>query len=531
MHIKELIAGLSDKSAYPHPVESVEVFQTHISVVFLAGPFAYKIKKPVDLGFLDYSTLERRRHFCDEELRLNRRLAPSVYLEVVPITRNGDQIKLNGNGPVFEWAVKMQRLPDDATLGARIKKGEVGTDAIAELARRLAEFHDRAQAGPQVAKGASFEAVARNAGENFEQSKNQVGKTLSSKTHARLKARTEKALADLKEVIENRALRGIPRDTHGDLRLDHVYWFPDKRPPDDWLVVDCVEFNDRFRHADPIAELAFLTMELLLEGQHDLADTFIEAYLRARRDEEGRALLPFYRAYRAAVRAKVEAMKLDEPEIGESEKSAALAKARARWLFALGELEEPRSRPCLVLVAGLPGTGKSTLAARLGEEAGFSVVRSDVVRKELVAAHKSATPATSSHEDFYTALWNDRTYEECLRRAQVILFEGGRALVDASFHDEARRRHFLEAARRWGVPGCLILCHADPDIVRDRLGQRQNDASDADWAIHHKVAQRWDELGEETHRVAHQVDTSGSQDEAFRRALEVLRKSGLAGAH
>ncbi len=527
MELQELIDGLSIPSAYPHPVDSVQVFQTHISVVFLAGPFAYKIKKPVNLGFLDYTTLERRRHFCDEELRLNRRLAASVYLEVVPITQSGDQIRCGGDGTVIEWAVKMQRLPDDATLGARIKKGEVSAEAIAELSRRLADFHDRAEAGPAVAKGASFEAVAKNARENFEQSKNQIGKTLSSKTHSRLKAHTDRALADLKDVIENRALRGIPRDTHGDLRLDHVYWFPDKRPPDDWIVVDCVEFNDRFRHADPVAELAFLAMELLLERRRDLADALIEAYLRARRDEEGRALLPFYRAYRAAVRAKVEGMKLDEPEIGESEKSAALEKARARWLFALGELEEPRSRPCMVLIGGLPGTGKSTLAARLGDEANFSVVRSDVVRKELIAEHESAAPASSSREDFYTHQWNDLTYDECLRRAEAILFEGGRVLVDASFHDEARRRHFLEAAHRWGVPGCLILCHADPNVVRDRLGRRQNDASDADWAIHHKLAQRWDELSAETRPLARQIDTRGTQDDALARALDVLSEFAL----
>ena len=163
-------------------------------------------------------------------------------------------------------------------------------------------------------------------------------------------------------------------------------------------------------------------------------------------------------------------MKLEEPEIGETEKSAA-ARARARWLFALGELEEPRSRPCMVLIGGLPGTGKSTIAVRLGDEAGFSVVRSDVVRKELIAQHESATPASSSREDFYTHEWNDLTYDECLRRAEAILFEGGRVLVDASFHDESRRRLFLEAAHRWGVPGCLILCHADPNVVRGRLGR------------------------------------------------------------
>ena len=367
MELRELIEHLSAPSAYHEPVDSVEIHQTHISLVFLAGSHAYKIKKPVDLGFVDYSTLERRRHFCDEEVRLNRRLAPSVYLGVVPVTHDAaHKIRMDGEGSVVEWAVKMERLADSATLGAHLERGDVEPESIEELARRLARFHAQADGGATVALGGSFETVARNARENFEQSADQVGETLSKSTHRRLKALTEVALTDLRDLIAGRASRGVPRDTHGDLRLDHVYWFREKRPPDDWVVVDCIEFNERFRHADPIAEVAFLAMELSLEGRGDLARSFVEAYLRAAGDQEGRALLPFYRAYRAAVRGKVEGMKLAETEIPEAEKLAARARSRARWLFALAELEVAARRPCLVLVGGLPGTGKSTLARTLG---------------------------------------------------------------------------------------------------------------------------------------------------------------------
>jgi aminoglycoside phosphotransferase family enzyme/predicted kinase len=526
---QELIEHLSVPSAYPEQLEKVEVRQTHISVVFLVGALAYKIKKPVNLGFVDYTTLERRRHFCEEEVRLNRRLAPSVYLGVVPVTQDGGRISMEGEGTVVEWAVKMERLPDRATLLAHLEHGEVGADSIEELARRLAEFHARATSGGMVARGGSFEAVARNALENFEQSAGRVGSTLSSSTFERLKSLTEKALADLRDIIADRAVRGVPRDTHGDLRLEHVYWFPQRRPPDDWLVVDCIEFNDRYRHADPIAELAFLAMELMLEGRGNLADTFVEAYLRASGDQQGRLLLPFYRSYRAAVRAKVEGMKLAEPEVPEPEKASARLRARARWLFALSELEEPGAKPCLVLLGGLPGTGKSTLARGLADLAGFSVIRSDVVRKELVAKTRQNAARASVNDDLYSEEWNDRTYQECLRRAEPILFEGGRALVDASFHKESRRQLFLREGRRWGIATCLIVCQANPQVVRERLAHRSGDASDANWTVHAQMQTRWDELSAQTRVATSLVDTGGSLKESLGQSIEALRRFGLVG--
>jgi uncharacterized protein len=529
MDLRDLIEGLSKSLAYHDPVDSVEMRQTHISLVFLAGRVAFKIKKPVDLGFVDYTTLERRRHFCDEEVRLNRRLAPSVYLGVVPVTRDGSQIRMDGAGTVVEWAVKMERLADSATLGAHLERGDVGADSIEELARRLAGFHAQSEGGAKVALGGSFEAVARNARENFEQSADQVGETLSKSTHQRLKALTEVALTDLRELIAGRAARGVPRDTHGDLRLDHVYWFPQRGPKEAWVVVDCIEFNERFRHADPIAEVAFLAMELSLLGRGDLDRNFVEAYLCAAGDQEGRALLPFYRAYRAAVRGKVEGMKFAEQDIPEAEKSAARAGSRARWLFALAELEVADRRPCLVLVGGLPGSGKSTLARSLAERAGFSVIRSDVVRKELMAERERGASRSEPGEDFYTDEWNERTYQDCLRRAEEVLFEGGRVLIDASFQNEARRRIFLDAGRRWGVRTCLILCRADAGVIRERLERRKGDASDADWGIHDQMARGWEEISPKAQDVTRRVDTGGTPGEALRGALDVLRGFGLVG--
>jgi aminoglycoside phosphotransferase family enzyme/predicted kinase len=529
LDLAALIEALSEPSAYSHPVGGVDVRHTHISVVFLADNYAYKIKKPLELGFLDFSTLEKRRHFCAEEVRLNRRLAPTVYLGVVPVTRNGTNVRMEAEGEVVEWAVKMQRLPEEATLQSRLRRGEVGPELVEALARKVAHFHAHAEAGDHISVFGRFEAVARNTHENFEQATPQVGTTISGAVYERLRSLTEEALSCLRPLIERRCNRGVPRDTHGDLHLDHVYLFPDRKPPDDLVVIDCIEFNERFRFADPVADMAFLAMDLSFQGRPDLARVLFESYFRASGDGEGRTLLPFYTAYRAAVRGKVEGFELSETEIPEAERAAALARARAHWLLALGELEGSNRRPCLVLVGGLPGTGKSTLARGLAEQAGFCLIRSDVVRKELAGLRDSGQMSAYFGEGIYSAEWTERTYAECLRRAEALLFEGKRVLVDASFREEKRRRTFLEAATGWGVPGVLLLCKADAETVRARLQGRRNDASDANWCVYEKAAESWQEPIPNMKRNLREIPTNGSREQSLAHTLDVLKGLHLHG--
>jgi uncharacterized protein len=523
MELSSLIAALRDSAAYPHPVGEVEVRQTHASAVFLAGAFAYKVKKPVALGFLDFRALDRRRHFAEEEVRLNRRLAPSVYLGVVPIGRAGGRVAVEGPGQVIEWAVKMARLPEEATLRCRLRRGALAAATLDELARRVAAFHAAAESGPHIAACARHEAVARNARDNLAQAASSVGMTVSRAVLDRLAAATERALADLRPLIEARADRGVPRDTHGDLRLDHVYLFPDRPPPEDLVVIDCIEFDARYRYADPMADVAFLAMDLAACGRRDLARSFAEEYAHASGDDEGRALLPFYMAYRAAVRGKVEGLKRAEPEIPPAGRETALRRARAHWLLALGELEPPQRRPCLVLVGGLPGSGKSTLARGLAGRSGFEVIRSDVVRKELAGLAEGDPAPAAFGAGLYAPEWTARTYAECLSRAGRRLFEGARVLVDASFRAEADRRAFLDAATRWGVPGAFLQCEAAEETARARLARRLGDSSDADAAIRDQAAARWEPLGVGPGMLSRVIATDGTPDEALARALDVLR--------
>ena len=434
---------------------------------------------------------------------------------------------MEGDGEVVEWAVKMERLPEEASLLSRLQRGEVGPKLVATLAERIAQFHARTETGPRIAAFGRFDVVAGNARENFEQAAPQVGATLSREVFDRLRSLTEETLTRLRPLIEGRAERGVPRDTHGDLHLDHVYHFPNRQSPGDLIAIDCIEFNERFRYADPVADAAFLVMDLIFRGRRDLADAFAEAYFRAAADGEGRALLPFYTAYRAAVRGKVEGFKLREQEIPEAERADAAASSRAYWLLALGELEEPDRRPCLVLIGGLPGSGKSTLARELAGHAGFTVIRSDVVRKELAGHPAEASARSAIDEGIYTPEWTERTYAECLRRAEGLLFEGKRVIVDASFGQEQHRRAFLDAARRRAVPAVFLRCRTSPEVARQRIASRRGDASDADVAVHERAAARWQDAGPLTQPALREINTDGTPAEALAQAVEALRQGQL----
>ena len=409
----------------------------------------------------------------------------------------------------------MTRLPDDASLEARLRRGAVASGLIEALARKVARFHASAEASEHIASFGRFKVVAANARENFDQAAPQVGIAVQAPRLRENEGAHGGRTGAVASTHRGSSAARRARDTHGDLHLDHVYHFPERGTPNDLAIIDCIEFNERFRYADPVADMAFLVMDLAFHGRRDLARAFAAAYFREAGDEEGRELLPLYTTYRAVVRAKVEGFELVEAEIDAAERDAALVRARAHWLLALGELEEARRRPCLLLVAGLPGTGKSTLARGLAERADCTVIRSDLVRKDLTGASESDRRPTAFGQGIYTPEWAKRTYAECLRLAERALFEGRRVVVDATFREEWTRGAFLDAARRWAVPALLFLCEADQGVVRARLEDRRGDASEADWAVHLQAAARWEEPGPLTREAIHRLNTCRSPEQAL----------------
>ncbi len=560
MELPDLIAALSDRRAYDHPVDDFRVIQTHISVVFLAGEFVYKVKKPVDLGFLDFGSLDKREHFCHEEVRLNRRLAADVYLGVVPIVRTATGVRFDlahasPDGPPadgadtaggetvdapaggaavpaapapVEWAVRMRRLPEELTLESWVAEGAIRPYHIAVLGRRLARFHARAARGDEIARWGRFEVVAGNARENLDQSRARFeGGPLAPELLGRLSSALERELDRLQGRIERRAAAGVPVDTHGDLHLDHVYVFPDRDPPDDLVIIDCIEFNERFRYADPVADVAFLEMDLRYHGREDLARVLADAYFEAADDPEGRTLLPFYGAYRAAVRAKVSGMRAAEKEVPDTERAADVESERAHWLLALGLLEPPVRRPGLVLIGGLPGTGKSTLAGSLAERAGFEVLSSDVTRKELAGLSADASAADAFGAGVYAPEWNDRTYRELLERARDRLLRGERVIVDASFREDGRRKAFLDLATRYRVPARFLVLEAPVERVRRRIERRLAGPSDADVDIYEAARARWEPPSAATAPAMRHVDTGQSHAWSIEQSVVHLEEAGL----
>jgi len=327
--LPELIQALLDPKSYPHAPLRVELVQTQMSFVFLAGDLVYKVKKPVDLGYLDYTTLEERHFFCQKEVELNRRLCAEAYLGVVAIAEGAGGIFIEGNGPPLEYAVKMSHLPQEAMLDNLLVRNEATPEMLASVAEKLAEFHGKAETGAAISGFGDLDVIRQNAVENFEQTEKNIGTTISPEKYKRLKAYTENFLIQNAALFRRRVKEGKIRDCHGDLHAAHIC-FRDGGI----CIYDCIEFNDRFRYGDIASEVAFLAMDLDHYGRADLSRRFVSAYVVASGDTELETLLSFYKCYRAYVRGKVEGFKLADPHISEAEKTRGLAVAREYFELA-----------------------------------------------------------------------------------------------------------------------------------------------------------------------------------------------------
>jgi hypothetical protein len=466
---------------YPHRPARVRLIQTHISWVFVAGARVYKVKKPVDFGFLDFSTPARRARACLREVELNRRLAPRLYLGTVPIheTHEGG-FSLAPTGRIIEHAVVMRLLPQERLLSALLARGEAGAADLRRVASRIAAFH--ARAAPANTRWRRVAVLEENLRENFRQTVPFLGRTVRGGDYLVVWDYNHDFLERRRALLEKRAREGRIRDGHGDLHAEHV-WIGRGGV----LAYDCIEFSDRIRQGDVAADIAFLYMDLLHHRRPDLAAALMDEYLRRTGDWEVRLLVPFYACYRAVVREKVESFRLADPGIGPGSKRAAARRAASYFRLAR-ELARRDARPRLFVVGGLPGSGKSTVARGLADRMGAEWLASDVLRKELAGAAPGARLPAAMGEGIYRPAMTALTYRELLRQAERHLRAGRSVVLDATFARAADRRRAASLGRSVGGVFVAAECRCPARVARDRLAARSRPGyagpSDAGWDIY-----------------------------------------------
>ena len=511
-----LVAALRTPACYPHPAGPVDLIETHISYVLLSGAYAYKIKKAVRLGFLDFSTLARRRMYCEEELRLNRRLAPELYLAVVAITGSRDAPRIAGYGEAIEYAVQMSRFAQDDLLDRQLAAGRLSPEEIDQVAEQLAGFHERAERASPGQRFGSPQAVWAPMAQNFAQ----LGERLSGAAHrarlADLEAWSRQRFTEVADLVASRLRDGWIRECHGDLHLGNIV-----RTGAGLRLFDCIEFDPGLRWIDVLNEIAFLTMDLGGRGRADYAHRLLNHYLEALGDYRGLPLLAFYTVYRALVRAKVAAIRAGQEE--PAGRLAGLATCD-QYLDCAGKAAVP-GQPRLLLMHGLSGSGKSWLAQQLLERLGALRIRSDVERKRLFGLPALARSDSAVGDGIYDTAATGATYDRLVELASQILAAGYPVVVDAANLRIWQRDAFRKLAASRGVPFAIASCTVPEAVLQARLATRLaagRDASEADRAVLAQQMRDGEAFTADEEACCLTIDTSGPFPEDLPAALQDL---------
>lgn len=474
---QHLIEALQNPALYPHPVDGFQLIETHISWVLLTGPYAYKIKKPVNFGFLDFTTLEARQHFCNEELHLNQRLTEGLYLQVLPITGSPEAPQLGGTGPAIEYVLQMRQFPQSQLLTNVLARGELQSSHIDELARQIANFHLHTPRVPVAHSLGSAEAAMAPVRQNFEQARAMLSESTDLQQLAALEAWAEITFARIKPLLDQRKNEGFIRECHGDIHLGNATLLEGKV-----ALFDCIEFNEPFRLIDIVCDAAFLAMDLEDRGLHALSRRFISQWLEYTGDYAGLELLNFYKAYRAMVRAKVSLFSLAHQSTPES-REATLRQYRS--YANLAESYSSIPAPFLAITHGVSAVGKSHVAMRLVEQLGAIRLRSDVERKRLFGEQASASSGQLD-TGIYSAESGAATYQRLHELAASILHSGLPVVIDATYLKRAQRDAAWQVAQAAAMPFLILDCRAPEAVIAQWLKQRTaegGDPSDATMAV------------------------------------------------
>ncbi|WP_212626555.1 bifunctional aminoglycoside phosphotransferase/ATP-binding protein [Pseudomonas sp. PP3] len=464
---QSLIAALQNPALYPHAVNGFQLIETHISWVLLTGDFAYKVKKPMNFGFLDFTTLEARKHFCGEELRLNQRLTDDLYLEVLPVTGTAEAPQLGGDGPAIEYVLKMRQFPQTGLLSTLQANGELTTAHVDELAAQIARFHLNAPKVPAEHEAGTPDSVMAPVRQNFEQ----ILPFLSDKADLQqldaLQAWAESSFERLKPLLAQRKVDGFIRECHGDIHLGNATVIDGNV-----VIFDCIEFNEPFRFTDVYADSAFLAMDLEDRGLKCLARRFISQYLELTGDYQGLELLNFYKAYRALVRAKVAlfSMPADATPV-----QRATSLRQYRNYANLAESYSTIPSRFMAITHGVSAVGKSHVAMRLVEALGAIRLRSDVERKRLFGEQ---TVSNDVQAGIYSSEASTATYQRLHEIAEAILHAGFPVVIDATYLKRDQRDSAAKVAEATGAPFLILDCNAPQAVIESWLQQRQADKSD-----------------------------------------------------
>jgi aminoglycoside phosphotransferase family enzyme/predicted kinase len=468
-----LIQQMLEPDFYPHPVQTpIRLMQTHVSYVTLTGEYAYKVKKAVNFGFLDYSTLAKRQHFCEEELRLNQRAAAPLYLETLPITQQGSTYHLGGTDQVVEYVVKMRQFPQSALLSHLFEQGDLTEALLRQLAEAIAQFHLSAETNNYIRAFGTVENIRQSIDENYAQTQDFIGGPQTQQQFDETKAYTDTFFATQQDLLQQRIDHDQIRACHGDLHLNNIcYW------QDQLLLFDCIEFNEPFRFVDVMFDIAYIIMDLTVAGREDLAAIFLSHYVEQTGDWEGLQVLPLYVSRQSYVRAKVTSFLLGDPSVANEDKQAAAAKAAKYYRLAWSYVQPHPGR--LLVMSGLSGSGKSTIAHELSRRLGAIYVRSDAVRK-----HLAGIPLQQRGDDrLYTPEMSQKTYKRLVQLGSLLASQGYTIVLDAKFDREQTRQCAIAAATDHDLPLTIVHCDAPLTTLKQRVHEREGDIADATLAV------------------------------------------------
>jgi aminoglycoside phosphotransferase family enzyme/predicted kinase len=508
---RALIAALQRPDAYPHAVSGpIRVAETHISWVVLTGEFAYKIKKPIKLSFLDYSTLERRHLLCQEELRLNRRLAPGLYLGVSAIGGEPGRARIDDGSTPLEYAVRMRQFSPGDELSALLATGSVTPEDVAALGTGIARFHAAAAPVPAGSAYGSADTAHRVTMDNFSELRALPEAAGLASQLSAMESRIAALHRELRPLMDQRRELGRVRECHGDLHCGNIVRWAGSLTP-----FDGIEFEPGLRFIDVINDIAFLTMDLAERGHAELRRAVLQAWTDTSGDWTGLPLLPYYEAYRALVRAKVDALRALQLKPGSPARTAAVTDCRRYLDWATVRVAS--RRPVLLITCGLSGSGKTWLARRLAAHLGALHLRSDVERKRLAGLGAHEDSRSPPDAGIYTLEFNARTYRRLHECAAASLEAGEPTIVDAAFLRRHERQSFLTLAQESNVPFAIVHCHAPGTVLRDRVSARAasgGDASEAGLDVLARQPSYWEALDGDELRHVIAVDTSDASSVA-----------------